>query len=84
MPRPTTREQSAAGPSHEPGWLAGRFDVRPQRLAAPGTAHVEQFRPHPLEADAAELYGPSDGYIDSAVRVRRTRQSAGNKTGLRD
>src|SRR5215471_15035948 len=42
-----------------------RFDVlRAQRLAAPVTVYVEQFSAHPLEADAAELYGPPDGYVD--------------------
>src|ERR1700720_3921065 len=57
-----------------------RFDVlRPQRLAAPVTAYVEQFSAHPLEADAAELYGPPDGYVDSAGRVHRERQSPHDK-----
>jgi L-asparaginase len=57
-----------------------RFDVlRPQRLAAPATVYVEQFSAHPLEADAAELYGPPDGYIDSAGRVHKERQSASDK-----
>jgi L-asparaginase len=56
------------------------FDaLRPQRLAAPVTVYVEQFSAHPLEADAAELYGPPDGYIDSAGRVHKERQSAGDK-----
>jgi hypothetical protein len=42
-----------------------RFDVlRPQRLAAPATVYVERFSAHPLEADAAGLYGPPDGYLD--------------------
>jgi len=41
-----------------------RFDVlRPQRLAAPVTVYVEQFSAHPLEADAAALYAPPDGYV---------------------
>jgi hypothetical protein len=56
------------------------FDVlRPQRLAAPVTIYVEQFSAHPLEADAAELYGPPDGYIDSAGNVHKERQSADDK-----
>src|SRR5882762_5760310 len=42
-----------------------RFDaLRAQRLAAPVTVYVEQFSAHPLERDAAELYGPPDGYVD--------------------
>src|ERR1700730_12987721 len=53
-----------------------RFDVlRPQRLAAPITVYVEQFSAHPLEADAAELYGPPDGYLDTDGRVHKERQS---------
>src|SRR5215475_11026403 len=41
-----------------------RFDaLRPQRLAAPVTLYVRQFSAHPLERDAAELYGPPDGYL---------------------
>jgi L-asparaginase len=63
-----------------PDGTPARFDVlRPQRLAAPVTVYVEQFSAHPLEADAAELYGPPDGYIDRAGRVHEERQSAGDK-----
>jgi hypothetical protein len=62
----------------DPDGAPARFDVlRPQRLAAPVTVYVEQFSAHPLEADAAELYGPPDGYVDSAGRVHKERQSAG-------
>ncbi len=57
-----------------------RFDVlRNQRIAAPVTVYVEQFSAHPLEADAAELYGPPDGYLDSAGRLHKERQSTGDK-----
>src|SRR5947208_8648056 len=53
-----------------------RFDaLRPQRLAAPVTVYVEQFSAHPLERDAAELYGPPDGYVDRASKFHRERQS---------
>jgi L-asparaginase len=63
-----------------PDGTPARFDVlRPQRLAAPVTAYVDQFSAHPLEADAAELYGPPDGYVDSVGRVHKERQSAGDK-----
>src|SRR5215813_715348 len=52
-----------------------RFDaLRPQRLAAPVTVYVEQFSAHPLERDAAELYGPPDGYLDAAGTFHRERQ----------
>jgi L-asparaginase len=63
-----------------PDGTSARFDVlRPQRLAAPATVYVEQFSAHPLEADAAELYGPPDGYLDSAGNVHKERQSIGDK-----
>ena len=67
-------------PLTNPDGAPARFDVlRAQRLAAPATLYVEQFSAHPLEADAAELYGPPDGYIDSAGRVHRERQRADDK-----
>jgi L-asparaginase len=54
-----------------------RFDVlRPQRLAAPVTVYVEQFSAHPLERDAAELYGPPDGYLDSRGTFHKERRGA--------
>ena len=53
-----------------------RFDaLRPQRLAAPASVYVEQFSAHPLERDAAELYGAPDGYLDRAGNFHRERQS---------
>jgi L-asparaginase len=65
-----------ANPDNAPA----RFDVlRPQRLAAPVTVYVEQFSAHPLEADAAELYGPPDGYVDGVGNVHKERLSAGDK-----
>src|SRR6266481_4762191 len=63
-----------------PDGAPARFDVlRPQRLATPITVYVEQFSAHPLEADAAELYGAPDSYVDSAGRVHKERQSADDK-----
>jgi len=56
-----------------------RFDaLRPQRLAAPVTVYVEQFSAHPLERDAAELYGPPDGYIGRDGVFRKERQGPGD------
>src|SRR2546430_6043328 len=53
-----------------------RFDaLRPQRLAAPVTIYVEQFSAHPLERDAAELYGPPDGYVDASGAFQKERRS---------
>src|SRR6201993_2584063 len=64
----------------DPDGAPSRFDVlRPQRLAAPVTVYVEQFSAHPLEADAAELYGPPDGYIDGAGQVHKERRSPRDK-----
>src|SRR5690348_18387716 len=57
-----------------------RFDaLRPQRLAAPVTVYVEQFSAHPLERDAAELYGPPDGWVGSDGQVRDERHGPGDK-----
>src|SRR5712691_4382132 len=54
-----------------------RFDgLRPQRLAAPVTVYVEQFSAHPLERDAAELYGPPDGYLDATGAFHTERRGA--------
>jgi hypothetical protein len=53
--------------------------LRPQRLARPATVYVEQFSAHPLEADAAELYGPPDGYVDAQGNFKRERRSAADK-----
>ncbi len=47
-----------------------RFDqLRPQRLARPATVWVEQFSAHPLEADAAPLHGPPDGWMDAGGEI---------------
>ena len=57
-----------------------RFDVlRPQRLAAPVTVYIEQFSAHPLERDFAELYAPSDGYLDSSGIFHKQRTSPSDK-----
>jgi L-asparaginase len=57
-----------------------RFDVlRAQRLAAPVTIYVEQFSAHPLERDAAELYAPPDGYLDSAGVFHKEPTSPSDK-----
>jgi L-asparaginase len=57
-----------------------RFDpLRAQRLAAPAKVYVERFSAHPLEADAAELYGPPDGYLDAKGVFHRERTSTQDK-----
>src|SRR5215470_1707496 len=53
--------------------------LRPQRLAAPAKVYVEQFSAHPLESDAAELYGPPDGYIGADGVLRKERRNASDK-----
>lgn len=61
-----------------------RFDVlRPQRLAAPAIVYVEQFSAHPLEADAAELYGPPDGYLDADGQFHDTRRNDNDRAVYR-
>jgi L-asparaginase len=57
-----------------------RFDaLRAQRLAAPVTVYVEQFSAHPLERDAADLYGPPDGYLDARGTFHKERRSADDR-----
>src|ERR1700722_18843291 len=57
-----------------------RFDaLRAQRLAAPAKVYVECFSAHPLEADAAELYGPPDGYLDAKNVFHKERTSPQDK-----
>ena len=54
-----------------------RFDhLVPQKLAAPVEVFIERFSAHPLEKDAAELYGPPDGYLGANGVFRETRQSS--------
>jgi len=67
-------------PKTHPDGSPLRFDlVRPQRLAAPVEVLIEQFSAHPLERDAAHLYGPPDGYVDSQGRFHSQRQSPSDK-----
>jgi L-asparaginase len=57
-----------------PDGTAARFDaLRAQRLAAPATVYVECFSAHPLEHDAADLYGPPDGFLDAKGVFHRER-----------
>src|SRR6058998_1262333 len=57
-----------------------RFDaLRPQRLAAPVTVYIEQFSAHPLEGDAAELYGPPDGFLDATGTFHKERRRADDR-----
>lgn len=70
------RSRHGLPPLANPDGSAMRYDVlRAQRLAAPVTVYVEQFSAHPLERDAAELYGPPDGFLDAQRRFHRERQS---------
>jgi L-asparaginase len=57
-----------------------RFDVlRTQKLARPVTVYVEQFSAHPLEQDAAALYGPPDLYLDAAGDLHAERTGPADK-----
>jgi L-asparaginase len=74
------RKKYGLPPRTNPDGSDQRFDVlRAQRLAAPATVYVECFSAHPLEADAAELYGPPDGYIDARGVFRKERTSADDR-----
>ncbi len=67
-------------PRLNPDGTVPPFDaLRPQRLAAPARVYVEQFSAHPLEADAAELYGPPDGYVGEDGVFRTERATAADK-----
>lgn len=55
-----------------------RFDtLRAQRLAAPVRVLVEAYSAHPLEADAAHLYAPPDGWLDEHGHVHETEPASG-------
>lgn len=67
---------SRTGPDGQPL----KFDaLRAQRLASPAKLYVEQFSAHPLEADAAELYGPPDGYIGTDGSFSQQRRGDSDK-----
>ena len=66
-----------------PDGSEAKFDVlRAQRLAAPAKVYVECFSAHPLEADAAELYGPPDGYLDAKGVFHKERTGPNDKAVL--
>lgn len=59
---------------------APKYDaLRPQKLAAPAKVFVEQFSAHPLERDAAHLYGPPDGYVGEDGLVSKDRRSPNDR-----
>ena len=73
------REKYGLPLRRNPDGSAMRFDaLRPQRVASPVTVYIEQFSAHPLERDAAELYGPPDGYVDQNGAFHKERQGAGD------
>jgi L-asparaginase len=66
------RTKYGLAPRPNPDGSPQRFDVlRTKKLAKPVTVYVEQFSAHPLEQDAAGLYGPPDGFLDSAGAFHR-------------
>jgi L-asparaginase len=74
------REKYGLPARNNPDGSTQRFDIlRPQRIAAPVTVYVEQFSAHPLEADAAALYGPPDGWVDAEGQVHKEKTGAGDK-----
>lgn len=74
------RARAGLAPVTGPDGQPHRFDaLRAQRLAAPAKIYVEQFSAHPLEQDAAELYGPPDGYVGADGSFSPERKSADDK-----
>ena len=74
------REKYGLAPRSHADGSPMRFDVlRAQRLAVPIVVYVEQFSAHPLERDAAELYAPPDGYLDSSGAFHKERRNASDK-----
>ncbi len=71
----SNKARARAGLAAEPGFDA----LRAQKLAAPAKVYVEQFSAHPLEADAAELYGPPDGYMGADGVFSPTRRAKTDK-----
>src|ERR1700730_4483094 len=70
------REKYGLSPSiHADGSPLRYGHRRPQRLAQEVTVYVEQFSAHPLERDAAELYGPPDGFLQADGTFSRERNS---------
>ena len=57
----------------------GQDHLVPQRLAAPVEVLIEMHSAHPLEQDAAELYGPADGYVDADGSFHEQRQGPGDR-----
>jgi len=55
----------------------------PQRLAAKVEVYVEAYSAHPLERDAAELYGPPDGYVDANGQFHSDRTGPSDKPVFR-
>jgi len=61
------------------GGLAKQDHLAPQRLAAPVEVFIEAFSAHPLEQDAADLYGPPDGFLDTDGNFHTERQRSTDK-----
>jgi L-asparaginase len=63
-----------------PDGTPAAFDaLRLQRLAAPVKVYVEQFSAHPLESDAADLYGPPDGYMGADGVFKKEKSAESDK-----
>ncbi len=61
----TSRQARQRHTLPENGTAEGFDALRAQRLAAPVTVYIDYLSAHPLEADAAALYAPPDGYLDA-------------------
>ena len=79
-PLVTSEKARAAYGLPSAGAVPGRFDaLRAQRLAAPVTVYIDAYSAHPLEADAAELYAPPDGFLDANGAFHEQPTSAADR-----
>lgn len=78
------RRRAGLPPRTGPDGRALPFDpLRPQRLAAPTVVYVEALSAHPLEVDAADLYGPPDGFLDGSDEFHERATGPGDRPVFR-
>jgi hypothetical protein len=65
--------------THSDGAPLEHDHLVPQRLAAAVDVLIEMHSAHPLEKDAAELYGPADGYVDADGNFNEQRRGPADK-----
>ena len=74
------RAKYGLAPLTNPDQTPSRFDVlRPQRLARPRSSMSSSSARIRSRDDAAELYGPPDGYLDRHGNFHKERQDPADK-----